>query len=61
MSGPITFGLIRPVVVFPPSVSVMPAHVQEAIAYHELLHVQRRDFEFQKDRNGGLVITALTR
>ena len=44
VSGPITFGLLRPVVVFPPSVFGMPAHVQEAIAYHELLHVQRRDW-----------------
>jgi bla regulator protein BlaR1 len=44
VSGPITFGLLRPVVVFPPSVSAMPAHVQEAMAYHELLHVQRRDW-----------------
>ena len=44
ISGPITFGLRRPIVVFPPSVSAMPAHVQEAIACHELLHVQRRDW-----------------
>ena len=44
VSGPITFGLLRPVIVFPPSVSAMPAHVQEAIAYHELLHVRRRDW-----------------
>jgi len=44
VSGPITFGLLRPIVVFPPSVSAMPAHVQEAIVYHELLHVQRRDW-----------------
>jgi TonB family protein len=44
VSGPITFGLFRPVVVFPPAVSAMPAHVQEAIAYHELLHVRRRDW-----------------
>ena len=44
VAGPITFGLFRPVVVFPPSVSRMPAHVQEAITYHELLHVRRRDW-----------------
>ena len=44
VSGPITFGLLRPVVVFPPGVSEMPPHVQEAIACHELLHVQRRDW-----------------
>ena len=46
-AGPITFGVIRPIVVFPPSVSTMPPHVQEAIAYHELLHVRRRDWLFE--------------
>ena len=44
VSGPITFGLIRPVVLFPPGVSAMPPHVQEAITCHELIHVQRRDW-----------------
>jgi len=44
VSSPITFGVIRPVVLFPTSVSTMPAHVQEAIACHELIHVQRRDW-----------------
>jgi TonB family protein len=44
VTGPITFGLLRPIVVFPPTVPAMPAHVQEAIAYHELLHVRRRDW-----------------
>jgi TonB family protein len=44
VSGPMTFGVFRPIVVLPPSVCAMPAHVQEAIAYHELLHVQRRDW-----------------
>ena len=44
VSSPLTFGLLRPVVMFPPSVPAMPAHVQEAIAYHELLHVRRRDW-----------------
>ena len=46
-AGPITFGLLHPVVVFPPSVQSMPSHVQEAIAYHELLHVQRRDWLYE--------------
>jgi TonB family protein len=44
VSGPITYGHFRPVIVFPPSVSAMPAHVQTAIACHELLHVRRRDW-----------------
>lgn len=42
--GPITFGVVRPIVVFPRTVSAMPAHVLEAIACHELLHVRRRDW-----------------
>ena len=44
ISGPITFGLIRPVVIVPPSVMTMEAALQEAIASHELLHVRRRDW-----------------
>ena len=44
ISGPITYGVLRPVVVFPPSVAAMPAHVQTAIACHELIHVRRRDW-----------------
>jgi TonB family protein len=44
VSGPITFGAIRPVVVFPRAVTTMPAAVQEAITCHELLHVKRRDW-----------------
>ena len=44
VSGPITFGVIRPAVVLPPAMCGMPPHVQEAIACHELLHVRRRDW-----------------
>jgi TonB family protein len=44
VAGPITFGLRRPVVVFPPAVIAMAAPVQHAIACHELLHVRRRDW-----------------
>ncbi len=47
VSGPITFGLRSPVVIVPPSVLAMPHHVQKAIAYHELLHVLRRDWLFE--------------
>ena len=47
IAGPITFGWRRPVVIVPPSVLEMPLHVQEAIAYHELLHVRRRDWVFE--------------
>lgn len=47
IAGPITFGWRRPVVIVPPSVLEMPQHVQAAIAYHELLHVRRRDWLFE--------------
>ena len=47
IAGPITFGWRRPVVIVPPSVLEMPQHVQQAIAYHELLHVRRRDWLFE--------------
>jgi TonB family protein len=47
IAGPITFGLRRPVVVFPPGVASMEEAVLHAIACHELLHVRRRDWLFQ--------------
>ena len=52
IAGPITFGLKNPVVMVPPSVVAMPPHVQEAIAYHELLHVRRRDWLFEVVEEG---------
>ena len=47
IAGPITFGLRRPVIVFPPGVAELDSSVQHAIACHELLHVRRRDWAFQ--------------
>jgi beta-lactamase regulating signal transducer with metallopeptidase domain len=47
ISGPITFGVIRPAIVLTPGICGMPPHVQEAIACHELLHVQRRDWLYE--------------
>ena len=44
ISGPITFGVIRPAIVVTSGICAMPGHVQEAIACHELLHVRRRDW-----------------
>ena len=44
VGGPITFGLTNPVIIFPPSILSLAPHVQAAIAYHELLHVDRRDW-----------------
>ena len=47
VAGPVTFGVLRPVVIVPPAVVTMAHHVQEAIACHELLHVRRRDWLFE--------------
>ena len=44
LSGPVTFGLLRPVVVLPGHFAELPADIQEAIVCHELLHVRRRDW-----------------
>lgn len=44
VSGPVTFGFRRPIVVLPPSFAELPADTQEAVACHELLHVRRRDW-----------------
>jgi TonB family protein len=47
IAGPITFGVLRPVIVFPPAVAAMEESIQHAIACHELLHVRRRDWAFE--------------
>jgi TonB family protein len=44
VNGPVSFGLFRPVIIVPPNIVGMGARLQEAIAYHELLHVRRRDW-----------------
>jgi TonB family protein len=44
ISGPVTFGLRRPVVVLPGPFAELPADIQEAIVCHELLHVRRHDW-----------------
>jgi TonB family protein len=46
VSGPVTFGWLRPVILLPISVRELPASAQEAIASHELFHVHRRDWLF---------------
>jgi TonB family protein len=44
LSGPVTFGLLRPMVVLPARFTELPADIQEAVVCHELLHVRRRDW-----------------
>lgn len=46
VAGPVTFGVLEPVVLLPPRFLEMPAAVQEAVACHEFLHVRRRDWLF---------------
>ena len=46
LAGPITFGALRPVVIFPTEFLDMKPSIQEAIACHELLHVRRQDWVF---------------
>lgn len=41
---PVTFGVRRPIVLLPDSLHDHPVHVQRAVLYHELIHVQRRDW-----------------
>jgi TonB family protein len=44
IAGPVTFGVVRPIVLLPRGTDTLAPHVQDAIAYHELLHVRRRDW-----------------
>ncbi|HEY2842428.1 MAG TPA: M56 family metallopeptidase, partial [Bryobacteraceae bacterium] len=46
ISGPVTFGWLRPAILLPAPVMGLTAGVQEAIASHELRHVDRRDWLF---------------
>ena len=44
LSGPVTFGLRRPIVLLPSRFAELPPDIQQAIVCHELLHVRRRDW-----------------
>jgi TonB family protein len=46
VTGPVTFGFLRPVVLLPPAFTSMSREMQDAILFHELLHVERRDWLF---------------
>jgi TonB family protein len=41
---PVTFGILRPVVLLPASLRALPVPVQRAVLAHELWHVRRRDW-----------------
>src|SRR5262245_50830655 len=44
LKQPVTFGILRPVVLLPDTLDAHSADVQRAVLAHELLHVQRRDW-----------------
>ena len=46
ISGPVTFGWRRPVVLLPARFQNLDRRIQDAILCHELLHVERRDWLF---------------
>lgn len=41
---PVTFGILRPVVLLPSSLAALPREVQRAVVAHELWHVRRHDW-----------------
>lgn len=46
IASPVTFGVLRPVVLLPAQFPDLEPKVQQAILCHELLHVRRRDWLF---------------
>ncbi len=46
ITGPVTFGFLRPVILLPAHFPDMPAAMRDAILCHETLHVRRRDWLF---------------
>jgi len=46
ISGPVTYGWLRPSILLPERALALPAELREAIACHELVHVRRGDWLF---------------
>jgi TonB family protein len=46
ISGPVTFGFVRPVVLLPAHFPDLPLEMRDAILCHETLHVRRHDWLF---------------
>lgn len=46
VSGPVTFGFLRPAILLPAPFEHLPAGTREAILSHETAHVRRRDWLF---------------
>jgi TonB family protein len=43
ISGPVTIGIVKPLVLVPPRFSGLPEPVRRAVLWHEALHARRRD------------------
>ena len=46
IAGPVTFGFLAPVVLLPANFEALPDAMRNAILFHELVHVERRDWLF---------------
>jgi TonB family protein len=46
ITGPVTFGFVRPVILLPAHFPDLPAEMRDAILCHETLHVRRHDWLF---------------
>lgn len=44
IGGPVTFGVLRPIILLPARFGDLPYEAQYAVACHEFLHVRRRDW-----------------
>jgi len=44
LSQPVTFGLVKPVILLPSTLREQPPDIQRIVLGHELLHVERRDW-----------------
>jgi TonB family protein len=44
ITGPVTFGWLRPSILLPTRIQELPENLRRAIACHELVHVRRRDW-----------------
>ena len=44
VAQPVTFGVVKPIVLLPSTLLDRPEHIRRAVVAHELLHVQRRDW-----------------
>jgi len=52
VSGPVTFGWLRPSILLPSSVNQLDERLRESIVCHELIHVERRDWLFVVGEEG---------